>query len=95
MATICPHNPTERLSYMAWHADADRRDKAGQKQVMCPDCAIWQWPDQLCDRGKWAVNNPDTAKHMGGNHYMTIPGERYPGAPPSGRRGEGVDDGSV
>ncbi len=37
-----------RLGYLAWHVDAERRDKAGERQVYCETCRRWQWPDQLC-----------------------------------------------
>lgn len=36
------------LPYQAWHRDADRRHKAGQRQVICLTCQRYQWPDQLC-----------------------------------------------
>ncbi len=37
-----------RLGYLAWHVDAERRDKAGERQVYCETCRRWQWLDQLC-----------------------------------------------
>lgn len=37
------------LSYMQWHYDADRRHKSGQRQVQCPECGLWQWPDSLLE----------------------------------------------
>ena len=36
------------LSYMAAHADAERRTKMGQRQVYCRTCQRWIWPDCLC-----------------------------------------------
>lgn len=35
------------LDYREFHADADRREKAGQKQVYCLKCRLWVWPDQV------------------------------------------------
>jgi hypothetical protein len=35
------------LSYLAFHADAERRTKAGQVQKQCPVCKLWRWPDQI------------------------------------------------
>lgn len=33
------------LGYNDWHADAARRAKAGQRQVVCRRCGKWSWPD--------------------------------------------------
>lgn len=33
-----------RLPYIKWHNDADRRHKAGERQVKCPRCSLWCWP---------------------------------------------------
>ena len=41
--TCKPHN----LGYMEWHADADRRQKRGETQRLCPECDLWRWPDEL------------------------------------------------
>ncbi len=35
-----------KLGYLAWHADAERRYKAGQRQWQCAACKYWFWPDQ-------------------------------------------------
>lgn len=39
-------NDYEREGYLAWHADADRRAKRGEKQRQCPDCKRWYWPNK-------------------------------------------------
>lgn len=36
------------LLYMAAHADAQRRLKRNQRQVLCLVCHRWKWPDRLC-----------------------------------------------
>lgn len=41
--------------YMAWHADADRRHKAGERQVRCLICMRWVWPAHVCDEHKGAT----------------------------------------
>lgn len=47
----CPEeNPDDRLGYIAWHTDAKRRHKAGQRQRLCHDCQLWKWPDHKCSR---------------------------------------------
>lgn len=32
--------------YLAWHAKSERNAKAGQRQVRCPGCDLWAWPDE-------------------------------------------------
>jgi hypothetical protein len=36
------------LGYLEWHADAERRHKAGQRQTWCERCQKWQW--RLCKK---------------------------------------------
>ncbi len=38
----CPPRP--KLGYMAWHDDAERRTKRGEKSKQCPTCKLWYWP---------------------------------------------------
>ncbi len=40
------------LPYLAWHRDADRRARLGQRQVFCEVCQKWIWRDHV---GKNAV----------------------------------------
>jgi hypothetical protein len=35
------------LAYREFHADAERRHRAGQRQRWCPTCSLWSWPDHL------------------------------------------------
>lgn len=35
------------LSYLAAFADAEARDKRGEKQTRCPACGLWLWPDEV------------------------------------------------
>jgi hypothetical protein len=37
-----------RLGYLAWHRDAARRTREGQRQAACGTCLRWQWPEDLC-----------------------------------------------
>lgn len=46
-----------RLSYTESVADADRRMKAGQKQVYCCKCRLWVWPDQVAYEHKESTLN--------------------------------------
>ena len=41
-------NPPD-LGYMAFHSDADRRHKRGERQVYCGVCKRWQWPEHVSD----------------------------------------------
>ena len=38
----CKHRE-DNLSYLAWHEDAERRAKRGQKQRLCTECGRWIW----------------------------------------------------
>ncbi len=42
----CPVEDRFALSYVAFHEDAERRSKRGQKQTPCSVCDRWVWPDQ-------------------------------------------------
>lgn len=37
----CVHS---NLGYLAWHADAERRTKRGERQKRCPTCHLYYWP---------------------------------------------------
>ena len=41
------HCKENDLPYTAFHADAERRQKAGERQVYCLKCRLWVWPDQV------------------------------------------------
>ncbi len=38
----CKHM-LDTLGYIAWHNDAERRGKQGQKQRKCPECNLYIW----------------------------------------------------
>lgn len=42
----CREHKHKKLGYLQWFADAERRDKAGQKQKQCPKCLYWFWKDE-------------------------------------------------
>ena len=33
------------IGYLNWHGEADRRHKAGEKQIKCPECRLYYFPD--------------------------------------------------
>ena len=39
------HHPFQ-LSYVAWHEEAERREKRGMVQRKCPTCERWFWRDE-------------------------------------------------
>jgi ribosomal protein S27AE len=48
-----------KLGYIAWHTEADRRHKLGQRQKRCPGCGLYvfmqwrrevRWHDGQCAR---------------------------------------------
>jgi hypothetical protein len=65
--------PGHGLGYLAWHADADRRSKAGQRQKYCTRCRRWRWPDgyaacrlaQPIDAGQYRKRLRVTAQQEG------------------------------
>lgn len=42
---ICVHR-VSTLPYLAFHEDADRRHKRGEKQRKCPVCLKWFWESE-------------------------------------------------
>lgn len=44
---FCVFHERSELSYMAWHSDATKRMKAGEKQTQCTDCGKWLWSHEL------------------------------------------------
>lgn len=38
-----------RAGYLAWHADAERRAEAGERQAWCLTCERYRWPDTPCN----------------------------------------------
>ncbi len=38
----------DHMTYLQWHAAAERRAQRGARQVFCEVCQRWQWPDRLC-----------------------------------------------
>lgn len=43
----CSHHLPSKLDYLAWHEWAETRTKAGEKQVRCPKCRYWFFPEEL------------------------------------------------
>lgn len=46
------------LPYSAWHEDAERREKAGQRQKYCTVCKRYQWPDLVCAAAQLVEERP-------------------------------------
>lgn len=51
-----PHKPkpcethkqkNKELGYLAWHAWADDQRKKKQKQIQCPNCGFWLFPEEI------------------------------------------------
>lgn len=42
-------DPTPK-GYLDWHAWAEVQHKAGLRQVQCPGCSKWQYPQELSTR---------------------------------------------
>lgn len=40
--------PGDGLDYLAWHNDAERRMKRGQRSKFCKVCERWRWKDKRC-----------------------------------------------
>lgn len=43
------HSP---LGYMEWHENARARARRGEKQIRCPECRLYFWPDEYGTRPK-------------------------------------------
>ena len=43
----CLWHNRSNLGYLAFHQDAERRDKAGERQSQCADCGLWLWPHEM------------------------------------------------
>ena len=39
----------EKVGYLAWHADAERRTDRGERQFLCGMCKLWRWKHELCE----------------------------------------------
>lgn len=47
---VTPDFPAGALppeGYLAWHAWAEAQHKAGLRQVECPNCGLWRYPQEL------------------------------------------------
>lgn len=42
--------PPEDHDYLGWHAWAAVQHKAGLRQVMCSQCCLWKFPQELSER---------------------------------------------
>lgn len=43
----CPHHVVRGLGYVDAAEDAEQRMARGERQVQCPTCRLWFWPDEL------------------------------------------------
>jgi hypothetical protein len=47
---ICEYHNPDWLDYLTFFADAERREKLGQRQIQCPDCKRWFWRHELGEK---------------------------------------------
>lgn len=52
MIEKCPWHKVDNLGFLAWFEDAEKRHRKGQKQIQCPDCKLWIWPDMFGKKPK-------------------------------------------
>ena len=83
------------LGYLAWHADAERRAKRGERQLYCGECKdsggrIWVWPDQCNHQGRLAYKEFRAMVREAKKHADTFDSDqkRY-------RRARRVSDGAI
>lgn len=48
----CDWHKPSGLGYMEWHADAEKRAAAGEKQKKCKDCGRYFWPHEYGEKPK-------------------------------------------
>lgn len=46
MKPKCRHKKKE-MSYLAWHAMAEKKTKSGEKQKQCPVCKLWFFKNEM------------------------------------------------
>ena len=44
-----------RLRYLAAYEDAEQRMRRGERQVFCPECRCWVWPDHCEHSGRMTL----------------------------------------
>ena len=37
-------------AYMAWQYHSEVRKQRGEKEIQCPDCKRWYWPDEYGEK---------------------------------------------
>lgn len=45
--TPCPWHNNDKLGYIQFFEDADKRDAKGQRQIKCHFCGYYFWPDKF------------------------------------------------
>jgi len=40
------------IEYVTRHNEAQRRLRRGERQVFCPTCERWRWPEECCHPGR-------------------------------------------
>ncbi len=48
---------TNRVPYLKWHGDAERRTKKGEVQYFCVVCQRYKWSDELCTKAEIGQEN--------------------------------------
>ena len=44
---MCSFHKPKQLSYVAWHAWADKQIKQGKKQIRCKKCGLWFFEEEF------------------------------------------------
>ena len=48
LAAVTTQEQEDRLSYGQWVEYAERKHRAGLRQLFCDRCCKWRWPDVVC-----------------------------------------------
>ena len=66
------HNGSRRLSYSAWHSDADERHERGETQIQCPSCSLWIWESFYKEKPKPMLVDKKTKQVISGDDMNKI-----------------------
>lgn len=43
----CPWHKNDKLGYLQFFEDGDKRTAKGERQIQCHVCGYWYWPDMF------------------------------------------------